>query len=239
MKVEYPMEVDPGGMGGAGIGTLDEDAEEYEDDESGWEGPSQEDWQAMVEYQKATVPVINQLGEYLSTPPQEGQEYQPEYQQQEEEAFDPYDEDSVQGFIQRNIQQGIEQALGPFQGLLGTIASREGESLAKGELDRIAGEVGEFDRDNAFLVANSLIEQGADPTQALQQAATYSRDFEAKVRADEREKYQTEMRNLAGAPRETGMGSSSATEGVGVPTGQDRYKIAVQRALGNGTMPVG
>lgn len=217
----------------------DDDDGEYEDgDDEEWEGPSQQEWQSMVEYQQRSLPVLNQLGDYLNNPPPD-QAFAYGQEEEAEEEFDPYDEDSVQGYIQRNIQSGIERALGPFQNLLGTIASREGESLAKGELERIAGEVGEFDKDNAYLVANSLIEQGADPTEALHKAASYSREFENRIRADERAKYKAELEQLAGAPRETGTGSSSATENLGVPTGPDRYREAVARALGNNGMPVG
>lgn len=237
----YPIhfETDMGGMAGAGPGV---DATEEVDDETTedvdnyeWQGPSQDEWNAVIEYQKATVPVMNQLGEFLNAPPEQYQQYQEQGGEQQEDTFDPYDEGSVQQYIQQNIQAGIEQALGPFQGILGTIASREGETLAKGELDRIAEEVGKFDKDNAFLVANSLLEQGADPTEALTKAAMYSKEFEARIRADEREQFKAELQNLAGAPRETGTGSSSAVENVGVPTGPDRYRVAVERALGNGS----
>lgn len=244
--MDYPLIInetsegyDEGGGGGE---------EGYEGDDGGdeeWAGPSQEEWQQMVQYQQQTGPVLAQLGQYLNdTSGLDLNQYQGyEQPQQQEEEFDPYDAESVQSYIGRSVQQGIEQALGPFQGILGTVASREGENMAKAELDRIAEDVGDFDRDNAFLVASSLIESGGDPAQSLRQAAQHSRDFEARIRADEREKYRAELEQLAGAPREATTGSSSATENLGVPTGPDRYRIAVQRALpaiaGNNDMPVG
>jgi len=234
-----PEEIwDEGSTPVAGEEYDDEPDDEEEGDE--WEGPSQDEWQQMVHYQQQTAPVMQQLGQYLNAPPDQQQYYDPN-QVQEDSSFDPYDENSVQQYIQQNIQAGIEQALGPWQNLLGSIASREGETVAKGELERIAGQVGEFDKDNAYLVASSLIEQGADPPEALQKAAMYSREFEQRIRADEREKYKAELQQIAGAPMEAGTGSSSATENLGVPTGPDRYKIAVARALGNGhaDIPVG
>jgi len=232
--MEYPLILretsegyDDGGAGGG---------DEYEaDDAEEWEGPTQEEWQSAMQFQQQAGPVLQQLGQYLTLPdPYEGQ-----YEEEGEE-FDPYDADSVQNYIGAQIQSGINEALGPFQGLLGSIASREGETLAKGELENIAREVGDFDRDNAFLIANGMIEQGQDPAHALRLAAQHSKEYEDRIRADEREKYRAELENLAGAPRETGTGSFSATEGPSVPTGPDRYRIAVERRMaGNHTCPTG
>jgi hypothetical protein len=232
-------------------GTPTEEYEEADDDGGEWTGPDQESWQSIQQFQEQATPVLNQLGEFLNNPqvygPQQLQQYGEQYgygqPMEEQEELDPFDQENVSRFIARHVEQGINEALGPFQGILGTVASREGESRAKGELERIGTEVGEFDKDNAFLVASGMIEQGADPSEALSKAAMYSRQFEEKIRADEREKYKAELERLAGAPRETAIGSSSATENVGVPTGPDRYRIAVERALpginGGNRFPVG
>lgn len=208
-------------------------------DDVEWEGPSQDEWNTVMEFQQTAGPVLQRLGTYLETPDQgAGEYYQPGVEDDTPE-FDPYDADSVQQFIQNGIQSGIQEALGPFQGLLGTIASREGESLAKGELDKISESVGEFDKDNAFLIANGMIEQGHDPAQALHQAASYSKQFEDRIRADEREKFKAELATLSGAPKETATGSFSASEEPGVPTGPDRYRVAIARAFGGNGNPVG
>jgi len=198
-----------------------------------WQGPSQEEWQSAMQFQERAMPVLENLGHILSAPVEgnyegEGQEYA---QQQEE--FDPFDAESVQRYIADQVQQGVHSALGPFEGVLGTVAAREGETLARNELERIEQESGAFDKDTAFLVASGLIEQNVDPTVALERGASYARDLEARIRQNERESYRQELEKIAGAPQQREMGSASATDGVSVPTGPDRYRIAIERALGN------
>lgn len=201
--------------------------------ETPW-SPSQDEWQQTQQFIQAAAPILQQL----TQPPDPYDEYQQQaYQQQPEEEFDPFDPESVQRYIQQSVQQGLQQglqqSLGPYEGLMGMVASQQGEQLARQELDTIKGELGEFNEDSAFLIASGLIEQGNDPGQALRQSAQYAKEWETQIRSDEREKYKQELQNLQGAPSETPMGSASAANEVGVPTGKGRYEEAIRRALAN------
>jgi len=205
-----------------------------------WAGPSQEEWQSLTAYQQATMPIMQELAQILSSPddtyaqqPQYGQ--QP-YGQPAEDDFDPYDQNQLQGLIQQHLNQALE----PLQGIVGMVASDKGEQLAKSELETIQNELGAFDTDTAFLVASGLIEAGHDPAQALRHAASYAQSYEAKIRADERAKVQQEYQNVSQAPNELPVGGS-ALQGVGTPTGSDRYEVAIARALANNhpSLPTG
>jgi hypothetical protein len=205
--------------------------------EGGWPGPSQDEWNDLVGFRQEVTPFLGELANVLNQveQPQYGQQQQPQYGQdpyaQQEPEFDPFDSNSVQQYIQQNIQQGVQQALDPYSGVLGLVATREGEQLAKNELDTIKSEVGDFDQDAALLVASGLIDQGQDPSQALRTSAEYVRDYEAKIRASEREKYQQELQGLSGRGDVPAGAGNGAEPTIPIPTGQDRYRVAVENAL--------
>jgi hypothetical protein len=188
--------------------------------------PPQEEWQQMSQ-------VVQQLGQLLQ------EQEQP--QAPEEIEFDPFDPESMQRFVQQQAQAIAEAQMAPFRGLLGMLSEREGEQLAKAELEKISGEVGQFDNDMAFLIASGMVDHGQDPAQALRHSASTVKDFESKIRADERAKVQAEFQGLGSAPGETPVGSGSAVPGQPVPTGPNRYEEAIARAMANRrpTMPVG
>jgi hypothetical protein len=231
----YEYEAEMGDESGAAPSGEDTAAPETPaEPEAPW-SPSQDEWQQTQQFIQAAAPILQQLTQQ----PDPYDEYQQQaYQQpQFEEEFDPFDPESVQRYIQQSVaqglQQGLAQNLGPYEGLLGMVASQQGEALARQELDTIRGELGDFNEDAAFLVASGLIEQGGDPGQALRQSAQYAQEWETQIRSDEREKYKQELQNLQGAPSETPMGSASAANEVGVPTGKGRYEEAIRRALAN------
>lgn len=178
--------------------------------------------------------VVSQLAELLQQP-------EPQADPQADFEFDPFDPESVQQLIDMRAQAIAAAQMEPFQGLLGMLSAREGEQLAKAELDRIQGEVGEFDHDMAFLVASGMVDNGHDPAQALRQSASQVREYESKIRADERAKVEAEFQGLGSAPNERGVGSGEAVPGQPVPTGPHRYEEAIARAMANRrpTMPVG
>src|SRR5262245_25230811 len=123
------MEYEDGGEEYEGPETVEMGGEEEE-----W-APSREEWQQMSQFQERAMPVLENLGHILSAPVDQG-EYEGGDQQyaQEEQEFDPFDAASVQNYISSQVQQGIQSALGPFEGVLGTVAAREGETLARSEL---------------------------------------------------------------------------------------------------------
>jgi hypothetical protein len=225
-EYEEPIgDVDDGGDGGGS-----------EEEAAAW-ALSQGDWEQTVNYLQQTAPILQQLQEslpYLQQMQQYNQQPQG-FDQQQGQDIDPFDPSSVQGYIQRQIQEGMQQALaqqlGPYQPMLNSFANEQGEQLARQELATIKTTVGDFDQDTAFLIAAGSIEQGNDPSVALRQAAQFSHDYEKKIRSDEREKYKSELQNLRDAPRETPVGSASGREVQPVPTGPRRYQEVVERVL--------
>jgi hypothetical protein len=213
--------------------------EDYEaelaEEEPGWDGPSQEDWQSVVGFQQQVAPFLSELAGALQTEQGQQQPQGPEY--------DPWDEDSVRNYIGSNIQQGINQALEPYAGILGLVASQEGEKLAHSELDKIKEEVGDFDRDTAFLIASGLIDQGHDPAAALRRAAEFSKEVESRIRADERKKYEGDVARVAGSRGDVPTNGQPAEISRTPPGGggQEKYLEAVQRAIANRhpSMPIG
>lgn len=194
--------------------------------------PSREEWDQMVGFRNETAPFIGELAQVLNQVGEDPNYGQQQVQQPQEPEFDPFDPESVQQYIQHNIQQGVEQALDPYSGVLGLVATREGEALAKKELETIRGEVGDFDQDAALLVASGLIDQGHDPSEALRVAAQYTRDYEARVQQSALEKYKQELQGLSDGTGEVPAGQGSGAEHqIPVPTGQDRYREAVENAL--------
>ena len=219
---------------------VSEDGEEYGGEvvDDAWSGPSQDDWQNVVGFQQQVAPFLGELAQALQAEQQQQYQQQPQYQEPE---FDPWDPDSVQSYISQNIQSGVEQALEPYSGILGIVASREGEQMATAELEKIRGEVGDFDTDTAFLVASGLIDQGHDPSLALRRAAEFSREVETRIREDERKKYISEIQNVSNSRGDVPVGGTPAEGQPPVPTGQDRYRVAVNRWLANRrpSMPIG
>jgi hypothetical protein len=197
---------------------------------------SQEQWDQAQE----ALSQIPNLAAYLQQMQAANQPQEPQVDFAEE--YDPFDPESVKRMIQAEAQALLAEQLGPYQGLLGMISSDKGEELAKAELGRIEGEVGSFDHDMAFMVGSGFLnDEGVDPAQALQQAATMTRDFEQRIRSEERAKVEQEIRELGGAPLETPVGNS-AHEGEEIPTGPGKYATAIERVLerrNRSTMPVG
>lgn len=200
-------------------------------EQAAWEGPSQDEWQRLTAFQEQAMPILGSLSEILNAP-DDDQQQQPQQQAQpgfDADDYDPYDPAQMSQLVAAQVAQALQ----PLQGLLGVVATDKGEQLARGELETIRGELGEFDNDTAFLVASGLIESGADPSSALRQAAQYAQSYEQKIRADERQKVQAELTNMATAPNEMPIGGASAVGVPPTPTGAGRYEQAIRRHLAN------
>jgi|SRR5262245_19197715 len=215
----------------------DYEAELGTEEEAGWGGPTEADWQSVVQFQQQAAPFLSDLASAL----QQDQAAQP---QQQEPEWDPWDADSVRNYIGQSINQGVEAALEPYSGILGMVASREGEQLAHNELERIREDVGDFDKDTAFLIASGLIDQGHDPAAALKRAAEFAKEVEGRIREDERKKYEGDVARVAGGRGDVPTTGQSA-EPVEPPPpgggGQEKYLAAVQRAIASRrpSMPIG
>ena len=196
---------------------------------------SQDDWAQTVNYLQQTAPILQAVAEYLPQM-QRGLQQQPsQTQQPQQDEIDPFDPESVTTYIQNQIQSGLQQAvaqqIGPYEEMLNMQAAEKGEQLARQELEQIESQIGKFDRDSAFLIAAGAIEGGQDPITALRSAAQFSQNWEAKIRAEEREAYKQELQNLRSAPNEVPIGSAAATEIQPVPTGPRRYHDVVDNFL--------
>lgn len=227
---------DDGSDGGTGYEDDDEvdvEPEPEPEPQASW-SPSQEEWERLTQFMGQAAPLVAEIARERSE-----MYTDPGPQPPSGEDFDPFDPDSVQNYIQESVQYGVTQALqqnfAPYEGVLGMVASQQGEALARQELEKIQGEIGEFDHDSAFLVASGMIEQGVDPVRALRQAAGYARETEERIRADERERYKSELQKLASAPTQAPAGSANGDQIDSVPTGKGRYEEAVRRALANRT----
>lgn len=190
--------------------------------------PSREEFEQLTKFQQAATPILSQLSEILSDP--EVQRY--EQPTAEAPEIDPFDPESLKTYFSYAIEQKLQETMAPFEGILGMVAAEKGEALAREELGRIQEQVGDFDRDAAFLIGSGLIERGVNPQQALTQAAEFTNSFEKRIRESERAKVLEELKELGGSPQEIApQGTASATEIEKIPTGPNRYQEAVERVL--------
>lgn len=189
---------------------------------------SQGDWEATVNYLQQTAPVIQQVAQLL----QNGGLQPQAPPAAPEPDFDPFDPESVQTYINSQVERGLQESIQPYTHLFNTMAESEGERLARSTMERLDAEVGSFDHDAAYMIAaGALADDSLNPDQVLTSAARFMHDFEERIRADERTKYQSELQGMRDAPQDRPVGSSAGTEGETVPTGPRRYHEAVERAL--------
>jgi len=180
-----------------------------------WE-QTQQSLQTLGQY----APVLDQLAQRLAPP---------SYAEPELPEFDPFEPESVSAFVQAAVQQGVKQALGPFEGVLGMVAQSKGEEFVTQEFDRLSAmpEIGSFDREIAAPIAYGLAEQfGAqiDSRTALKMAAERVSAYEKKIRADERAQITGQMTTLAGAPATLNGTAAGAT-----PPAPKTYEEVVAR----------
>lgn len=188
-----------------------------------WAGPSREEWQAAQQFQEAAGPVLHQIAVNMGLI----QPQQQASQQQPAPELDPWDPNSVKGYIDYQVQSRTAD----YDNMLRLVEAQQGEQLARQELDRLHTQYGEFDGDTALVIASGLLDQGVAPHQALDQAAQLLRDHEAKVRADERQRHGVTLQNINEAPKEGSGNTGIAQETERVPMGKDRYEQAVERYL--------
>lgn len=207
---------------------------------------SREEWEATQNYLQQTAPLLQQIQQQQMLAAQQQQQAQMQQQMpQLPQEFDPFDPESVRNYIdshvQYGVQSGIQQAISPYEGMMASVAQQQGEAQAREAMEMIQSEVGEFDQDMAFMFASGVIDQVADPTQALRFGAQQAKAYEDKIRADAVEKYKKEMSELSQAPREAPVGGTSADVMEKVPTGPDRYEEIAARWLArqHPTSPVG
>lgn len=190
-----------------------------------WTGPSQEEWQRTQDFLGAAGPILQELYEKA----------QPAPDPTVEQPFDPFDPASVKAYIDQTAQARASEMLAPYEPILGMVAQDRGETMAREAIESFREEVGDFDEDAALLVGSALMNPNTNPDVALRQAAEWARDFEAGIRADEREKYKAEIGQIAQAPNESPTGGLTTVPVPKVPTGARRYHEVVERVLAEAT----
>lgn len=208
--------------------------------------------QPLIDFQTGAAPVLEQLSAALQYDPgAEGAAwgqgppealYDAQTGQPLQDAgprYDPFDPDSVNGYIEHAVGSTVErilnERLGPMEPLLGHIAQTEGERIARERLTSLQESVGAFDQDQAVLISQSLLQQGVGGNEALEYAAKQVKGFEDRIRADERAKVEEHYRTIAGAPRQAPNGGAVGSENAPPPDprgGVEKYTIAVNRAMG-------
>lgn len=229
-------------------GVGDDLAADVQPEPSEW-SLSREDWEQTQQFMQTVGPFVGALANEIYTAQQQqqpgpGPGQMQNYPQQpaapgpQLPEFDPFDPASVQAAIDARVQAGVEQAMGqalaPYEGVMASVVTERGESLANAVLDEIEQTQGSFNRDVAIMLAAPLVEAGVNSEQALRACAGFAQAFEAEIRTAERERIKSEMQGLSqlrtsGEAGPLGMGMAEETERV--PTGKKRYEEAVARAL--------
>lgn len=216
--VDYETTPDGGGDGGAAPPEPTPAATPPEP--ASWQGPSQQEWeqaQQALQQLGSVAPFMQELQQILSEDPgaqQQGGELQ----------IDP----QVQQYLDAQVERMYQERFGAFEPVLGQIAEREGEQIARSELDRLAGEGGEFNRDLALVAAQQYVGSGMSPDQALVAAAEYARTMQKQIADEAIKAHQEALLAAAGAPPEPGPTGAAVTQPP-VPTGRDRYEETLSR----------
>jgi hypothetical protein len=208
---------------------------EQQAEETPWQGPSREEWEQAQRFQEAALPILQQVYSQQQGQPQQQEPQQPQGPAAPE--LDPFDPNSVKAYIDYQTDQRTSR----YEDMVRLVEAREGEQLARQELERLQGEMGEFDGDTAMVIAAGMLDQGMDPGRALTQAAQYLTQHEARIREDERKKHGVMLQTHNEAPREGAASQGAAQEAGRVPTGPNRYESAVENFLASrrATLPMG
>lgn len=200
-----------------------------------WSGPSREEWEGLLYFAHNAAPVLQNLTSAIDQREQAPPDPDPEPN------FDPFQPESVQQFVRSEIERGVRSQLEAYEPILNQVQAREGEQMARAELERLRPQVGAFDDDLALLVASGILQPGTDGREVVSQAARYVAEHEAKIRADEREKIAAEQRAIAERKGDLPAANGAATEALEVPKGPDRYRevVARWRSNQNPSQPVG
>lgn len=200
-----------------------------------WTGPSQEEWERAQQFQQAAAPILQQIATNMGLV-QGGGQQQPQSQDQQPE-LDPFDPRSVQEYIDYKTKQGMSQ----YEGMMHLVEAQQGEQLARQEIERLQGNLGEFDGDTALLIAAGMLDQGAEPRQALEQAARFLQDYETRIREDERTKQGAVLETHHQAPNEAPAQGAVATPAPRTHTGPGRYEKVVEDFMASRrpSLPVG
>lgn len=222
-----------------------------EADGGGWQ-PTQEWGQRIDQFIESAGPVLGQLNEVLSQP-DDGYYGQPPMQQPYgdpyggQPLYDPYTGQPLEpqqptGFdpqaFDQAVQQAVEARMGPYTPLLTSLAEREGEQAARTMLADMKATTGDFNDDHAIMLTRAFMAQGADPQQALNQAAAYAAQIRKEERAAAVEEYRQQLGAAADASgRQQPGAGGAALEVPTTPTGRDRYEQVLSR-FESGLAPV-
>ncbi len=176
--------------------------------------PDPNEWQSVVE----TTTQLQQLLE---------QAYQPAPEEPFE--IDPFDSESLAGFVQQQIQTGIQQALTPYLPAITATHEQQAKQTVEQWISEAAGKHASFDdkaKEAAAYVAGGFLplEQGNGQV-AVNKAAEYVAELQAHFMEVGKQAYLAELKAVSEAPTEPGT-TNGSTEIVTRQAGEDELAIA-------------
>lgn len=208
---------------------------------AGWQGPSQEEWQNVMGFQSL---ILDALAEDTDT----GDPVTPDLPNLTDPA-------QARAFMETVANQRAEQLykerFAPFEPILNDVAKEKGKEMVVGELDRIAkgdpasgrAGIGEFDREQATIVAQAYFAQGIPADKAIRLAAENTLAHEQRIRASSLGAERQQMQHRFDAGWEPRAGARAGEETPPVPSGRDKYEqIAADwlaKSQTRGPSPVG
>lgn len=204
----------------------------------GWQ-PTQE-WGSRIDgFIESAGPVLGQLQEILNDPGDYGQQddalaqWQRDYeawQQQYGGQLGVQGQPQAPQFDPSVIEAAVQQAMSPFMPVMEQFAAQQGEAYANEVLGQLESEIGTFDRDRTITLAQAYLAQGADPQQALRQAASDVHAWETSISEKAVQAFKESLTNAASATGDMGAGGA-AVDLPGQPKGPGRYEEVIRRHM--------
>src|SRR6476661_2988030 len=166
--------------------------------DSGWAGPSQEEWNQLIEQNKALQSQVGEFKEYFEAPDPGNQQ-----------AFDPNELDLTDPYtVAALVNQIVEERMQSVTPYVRSAAQDQGKRQMETMFSDLEKEVGSFDHDLAERTAFYFFDQSGDAEASVREAAKYA----AEVRKRERDEATTELRSRA---TRRGSGASEEVSGSG------------------------
>lgn len=206
----------------------------------GW-APTEE-WGSRIDsFIETAGPTLSALGEILSEPYEGAGGQAPDPMEQWQRDYSAWQEANGLGqggqqaqppvldpqAIELAVQRAVEERMSPFAPLLGTIAEREGEQIARTQLAELKNEIGSFSDDQAIKLAQLYLSNGLPAEDALRKAAEDTFQYEQTIRQSAVDEFRQSLAAAAGAQGDLGAGA--AVEGEQTPAGRNRYEDALSR----------
>lgn len=165
-----------------------------------WSGPSQEDWQQLVQTNRLLQGKLQELEQSFQPPEDEGMEFPDEI-----DLSDPY-------MMAQLIDAVVSSRLEGITPYVKNAAQDQGRREMEEMFTKLESKYGSFDHALAERAAFYNYDQTKDPVLSVEEAARYA----AQVRQSERDAREAEMKQKA-SRRGLGASSDLATSGSATP----------------------